>query len=72
MAFSQPPAQLEIVVREHDDAYFAHSMSCSGGGNFVYSLLSLYGKSPDEVAAIRATWEPMVKSALGMQVDTAG
>jgi len=72
VAFSQPPTQFEAIVPEFDDAYFAHTMSCGGGGSFVYSLLSLYGKTPDEVAAIRARWEPLVRKALGMEVDALG
>ena len=72
VVFSQRPTQLEIKVHEYDDAYFAHSMSSSRAGNFVYSLLSVYGKTPDEVDAIRAKWEPMVRSALGMGADALG
>jgi len=71
VAFSRPPTQLEIVVREFDDAYFAHTMAGGRAGNFVYSLLSVYGKTPAEVAAIRATWQPMVRSALGMEAEAA-
>ena len=45
----------------------AHTMS----GSFLYSILSLYGKTPDEAAAIRAKWEPLLKTALGMAAAPA-
>jgi hypothetical protein len=35
-------------------------------GQFVYTTLSLYGKSAAEVETIRAEWEPLLKSALGV------
>lgn len=66
IVFEQPSAVIEATIREFDDAYFWQTMSCSGGKSFVYAILSLYGKSPAEVEAIRATWQPWLKQVLGM------
>ena len=33
---------------------------------FVYTTLSLYGKSAAEVETIRAEWEPWLRSVLGV------
>jgi len=67
VVLAKAPAALELTISELGDAFFAHSMACAGGGNFVYSVLSLYGKSPAEVEAIRAKWEPWLTAALGVE-----
>jgi uncharacterized protein YndB with AHSA1/START domain len=67
VVFVKAPGLLELSIREFDNAFFAHSMACSGGGQYVYSVLSVYGKSAAEVDAIRARWEPWLTSVLGLQ-----
>jgi uncharacterized protein YndB with AHSA1/START domain len=68
--FQKAPAILEVKIPELGDAYLAHSMSCAGERGFVYTILSVYGKSPAEVEAIRATWEPWLATVLGVGVAT--
>ena len=67
VVFVQAPAWLELNIHELGDAYLAHSMARAGGGSFVYSLLSLYGKSAAEVEAIRTKWEPWLTATLGIE-----
>lgn len=67
VVFVKVPGLLELSIRELDEAFFAHSMACAGGGQYVYSVLSVFGKSAAEVDAIRAKWEPWLTSALGLQ-----
>jgi uncharacterized protein YndB with AHSA1/START domain len=64
VVFEQAPGSLEVVIPALGDAYLWHTMS---GGKFVYTMLSLYGKSAAEVETIRAEWEPLLKSALGVE-----
>jgi len=71
VVFVQAPAWLELNIHELGDAYLAHSMARAGGGSFVYSVLSLYGKSPAEVEALRAKWEPWLTRALGIESTAA-
>jgi uncharacterized protein YndB with AHSA1/START domain len=65
--FEQPSSALEASIREFDDAYLAHSASGAGSKSFVYTVLSLYGKSPAEVEAIRAAWQPWIEQVLGVE-----
>ena len=67
VAFVKQPGILEISVRELDDSYLAHSMS----GQYVYTILSTYGKSPSEVEAIRAKWQPWLEGVLGLPSGAA-
>lgn len=64
VVFEQTPGALEMAIPLLGDAYLWHTMSES---QFVYTILSLYGKSPAEVEAIRAEWEPWLKSVLGVE-----
>ena len=64
VVFEQAPGALEMMIPQLGNAYLWHTMS---GGQFVYTILSLYGKSPAEVEAIRAGWEPLLKSVLGVE-----
>jgi uncharacterized protein YndB with AHSA1/START domain len=68
VVFAKAPSMLELSIHELDEAFFAHSMACAGANQYVYSMLSLFGKSQAEVDAIRAKWEPWLKAVLG--VDT--
>ena len=70
VVFAKAPRVLELTLHELDDALLAHSMASAGGSQFVYSMLSVYGKSADEVAAIRARWEAWLTTVL--QVESAG
>ena len=63
VVFEQAPGILEVAIPSLGNAYFAHTMS----GQFVYTMLSLYGKSAAEVEAIRAEWEPWLRSVLGVE-----
>lgn len=67
VAFVKAPEWLELNISELGDAFLAHSVAHAGGGSFVYSVLSVYGKSAAEVDAIRAKWEPWLTAALGIQ-----
>ena len=58
---------LEAVIPETGDGYLAHTMS----KQFVYTMLSVYGKSPAEVEAIRAEWQPWISEVLGVDSATA-
>jgi hypothetical protein len=61
-----------LNITELDDAFFAHSMACAGGSQYVYTLLSLYGKSPREVEVIREKWEPWLKAVLRVDSSPTG
>jgi uncharacterized protein YndB with AHSA1/START domain len=67
VVFAKAPSALELSIRELDDAFFAHSMACSSGSQYVYSVLSVYGKSAADVEAIRAKWQPWLTAALGIE-----
>jgi uncharacterized protein YndB with AHSA1/START domain len=66
------PGWLELTIRELDDAYLAHSMAAAGPNQFVYSILSLFGKSEAEVEAIRSNWQPWLSGVLGLDPPAAG
>jgi len=63
VVFEQAPGNLEMTIPSLGDAYLWHTMS----GPFVYTILSLYGKSAAEVEVIRAEWEPWLRSVLGVE-----
>jgi uncharacterized protein YndB with AHSA1/START domain len=65
LVHEKAPGALEMSIPELDNAYLWHTMS-PGEKGFVYTLISLYGKSPAEVAAIEAEWRPRLEQALGM------
>jgi uncharacterized protein YndB with AHSA1/START domain len=67
VVFEQAPGILEMKIRSLGDAYLWHTMS----GQFVYTILSLYGKSPAEVEAIRAEWQPWLEEVLGVETANA-
>jgi uncharacterized protein YndB with AHSA1/START domain len=67
IVFDKRPTALEAVIPEAGDAYLWHTMSGGGPKKFVYTLLSVYGKSPAEVETIRATWQPLLERALGVE-----
>ena len=50
-----------MPIPELGDAYLWHSMSCAGANNYVYTMLSVYGKTPAEVETIRAKWQPWLE-----------
>ena len=65
--FVKEPGILEVTVGELDDSYLAHSVS----GQYVYTILSVYGKSPSEVEAIRTKWQPWLEGVLGIESAAA-
>ena len=67
IVFEQAPAMLEMNIPEHGNAYLAHTMSRSG---FVYTMLSVYGKTPAEVETIRAKWQPWLEQVLGVEAPS--
>ena len=71
VAHANPPGGLELSIHELDEAYLAHSMSCAGESQFVYTVLSVYGKSPAEVEAIGAKWQTWLTAVLGVDVVPA-
>ena len=62
IVFEHRPKALEAVIPGTGDGYLAHTMS----KQFVYTMLSVYGKSPAEVEAIRADWQPWLSTLLGI------
>ena len=67
IVFEKAPSILEVNIPEIGEAYLAHSMECAGGSNYVYTMLSVYGKTPTEVEAIRAKWQPWLEQVLGVE-----
>jgi len=55
---------------ELGDAYLAHSMSGSGANHYVYTMLSVYGKTAAEVDTIRAKWQPWLEQLLGVEAPS--
>ena len=49
IVFEKAPTILEANIRELDDAYLWHSVSGGGANSYVYTMLSVYGKTPAEV-----------------------
>jgi hypothetical protein len=58
---------LELTIAELDEAFFAHAMACAGPNQFVYTVLSVYGKSETEVEAIRGHWGNWLTELLGIE-----
>jgi uncharacterized protein YndB with AHSA1/START domain len=67
VVFEKAPTILEASIPELGEAYLAHSMSCAGDSNYVYTMLSVYGKTAAEVETIRATWQPWLEQVLGVE-----
>jgi uncharacterized protein YndB with AHSA1/START domain len=67
VVFAKAPGVLELTIRELDDAFLAHSMAGAGGTKYVYSMLSVFGKSAEEVEAIRATWQGWLTTVLEVE-----
>jgi len=70
VVFEKAPSILEVNIPEIGQAYLAHSMSCAGGSQYVYTMLSVYGKTPAEVEAIRAKWQPWLEQVLGVEAPS--
>ena len=70
IVFEQAPTILEVNIPELGDAYLAHSMSGSGANHYVYTILSVYGKTPTEVETIRAKWQPWLEQVLGVEAPS--
>ena len=64
VVFEQPPGALEMAIPELGNAYLWYTMSKS---QFVYTILSIYGKSAAEAEAIRAEWQPWLERLLGVE-----
>ena len=65
--FVKEPGMLELSISELDEAFLAHSMAGAGPSHYVYTILSVYGKSAAEVEAIRAKWQPWLTTVLGIE-----
>jgi uncharacterized protein YndB with AHSA1/START domain len=63
VVFEQAPGVLELAIPELGNAYLWHTMAKS---QFVYTMLSVYGKTPAEVEVIRAKWQPWLTTVLGI------
>lgn len=70
IVFEQPPTILEMTIPALGDAYLAHSMSRAGADNYVYTMLSVYGRTPAEIEAIRAKWQPWLQQVLGVEAPS--
>jgi hypothetical protein len=70
IVFEHAPTVLEANIPELGNAYLAHSVSGSGANNYVYTILSVYGKTPAEVDTIRAKWQPWVEQVLGVEAPS--
>ena len=66
IVFEKAPTLLEANIPEIGEAYLAHSASRAGASNYVYTMLSVYGKTPAEVEVIRAKWQPWLSTVLGV------
>jgi DNA-binding transcriptional ArsR family regulator len=62
----------ELTLRELDDAFLAHSMATGGGSQFVYSVLSVFGKTPAEAEAIHAKWQSLLTTVLKVEAAPEG
>jgi uncharacterized protein YndB with AHSA1/START domain len=71
VVFEKAPTVLEVNIPEIGQAYLAHSASGADGNNYVYTMLSVYGKTPAEVETIRAKWQPWLNDVLGVDAATA-
>jgi uncharacterized protein YndB with AHSA1/START domain len=71
LVYEKAPAILEAIIPEFGDAYLWHSMSSGGGSQYVYSLLSVFGKSGAEVEAISSTWAPWLEAVIGVEAVPA-
>ena len=69
---SSPPKTLELTLRELDDAFLAHSMATGGGSQFVYAVLSVFGKTPAEAEAIRGKWQSFLTTVLKIEAPPEG
>ena len=58
---------LELTIAELDEAFFAHAMACAGGNQYVYTVLSVFGKTESEVTAIRGRWQEWLLGLLGVE-----
>ena len=67
IVFAKAPTILELNIPELDNAYLAHSVSGAGANHYVYTMLSLYGKTPTEVETIRAKWQPWLEQVLEVE-----
>lgn len=67
VVYAKGPSMLELTIAELDEAFFAHAMACAGGNQFVYTVLSVYGKSETEVEAIRGHWDNWLTELLGIE-----
>ena len=45
-------------------------MSGAGADHYVYTMLSVYGKTPAEVETIRAKWQPGLEQVLGVEAPS--
>jgi uncharacterized protein YndB with AHSA1/START domain len=70
VVFQKAPTALEAELPECGDGYLWHTMSCSGTNSFVYTILSVYGKTAAEVEAIRADWQPWLETILGVETPS--
>lgn len=66
VVYEKAPTILEANIPEIGEAYLAHSASCAGGSNYVYTMLSVYGKTPAEVETIRAKWQRWLSTLLNV------
>ena len=71
VVFEKAPTILEANIAEIGEAYLAHTASPAGGNNYVYTMLSVYGKTPAEVESIRAKWQPWLTTELGVEGTSA-
>jgi uncharacterized protein YndB with AHSA1/START domain len=68
--YAKGPSMLELTIAELDEAFFAHAMACAGGNQFVYTVLSVYGKSETEVETIRGHWGHWLTEVLGIETPS--
>ena len=67
VVFAKGPSMLELTITELDEAFFAHAMAGAGGNQYVYTVLSVFGKTESEVAAIRGRWQDWLVGLLGVE-----
>jgi len=71
IVFEKAPTLLEVSIRDIGESYLAHAASPAGGSNYAYTMLSVYGKTPAEIEAIRAKWQPWLTTVIGIEAVSA-
>jgi len=67
VVFEKAPTMLEVSIPEIGEAYLAHTASPAGGSNYVYTMLSVYGKNAGRGRVHPREVEPWLTTVLGIE-----